>query len=64
MGRVLWEIDLYVPRGVTSKPADVVDLPLDGSIGQFEVVGEIEDFNHGPFGFQPGSVVRLKRVTG
>lgn len=64
VGRVLWELDLYVPPGVVSQAADVVDIPLDRSFGRFEVVGMAEDFNHGPFGFTPGGVVRLKRVSG
>ena len=60
--RVESDIDLYVPPRVTSAPGDVVDLPLDKSIGQFEVVGYAEDWNHGPFQWAPGSVVKLKRV--
>lgn len=60
--RVESDIDLYVPPTVTSRPGDVVDLPLDKSLGQFEVVGYPEDWSYGPFGYQPGSVVKLKRV--
>jgi hypothetical protein len=60
--RVESDIDLFVPPGVSAKPKDVVDLPVDKSFGVFEVVGYGEDWTKGPFGFSPGSVVRLKRV--
>ncbi|MCB1282348.1 MAG: hypothetical protein KDB18_12580 [Salinibacterium sp.] len=50
-------IDLLVPPGVTSAPGDAVDLPD----GQYEVVGHLEDFTKGPFGFVPGGVVKLRR---
>jgi hypothetical protein len=52
----LW--DLLVPPEVASNPGDVVDLP---GAGQFEVVGELQDFTKGPFGFTPGGVVKLRR---
>lgn len=56
--RVIHDIDLLVPPGVTGGPKDVVDLPD----GQFEVVGWPDDWTKGPFGFQPGKVVKLKRT--
>jgi hypothetical protein len=56
--RVESDIDLFVPPGVASQPKDVVDLP----IGRFEVVGWPQDFTYGPFGFQPGAVIKLKRI--
>lgn len=60
LGRVEHDIDLYVPPNVVARPADVVELPS----GQFEVVGEPLDWTKGPFGFAPGIVVQLRRVTG
>lgn len=57
-GRTIADIDLLVPPGFTASPDDVADLP----IGRFEVAGYPLDYNHGPFGFTPGSVVQLKRV--
>jgi hypothetical protein len=63
--RVQSDIDLLVPPGVTvGSPRDVVDIPLDKSKGQYEVVGDMEDWTTGPFGYKPGAVVKLKRVTG
>lgn len=62
--RVVHDIDLYVPPGVAVTPQDVVDLPLDRSVGRFEVVGHPDDWTKGPFGFTPGAVVKLKRVEG
>lgn len=62
--RVESDLDLFVPATVTSKPGDVVDVPLDKSVGTFEVVAYPDDWNHGPFGYTPGSVVKLKRVQG
>lgn len=58
--RVESDIDLFVPPGVSSTAGDVVDLPS----GRFEVVAYPEDWSFGPFGFQPGAVVKLKRVQG
>ncbi len=63
-GRVEHDIDLFCSPGTVSRANDVVDLPLDRSVGRFEVVGEALDWTKGPFGFAPGVVVQLKRVTG
>lgn len=62
--RVESDLDLFVPPGISAKPRDVVDLPLDKSIGQFEVVAYEGDWGYGPFGFTPGAVVKLKRIQG
>lgn len=64
IGRVEHDIDLYCTPGTTGGPFDVVDLPLDRSLGRFEVVGFPLDWTKGPFGFTPGIVVQLRRVTG
>ena len=60
IGRVIHDLDLFVPADVTGKPQDVVDLPE----GQYEVVGHPLDWTTGPFDYAPGKVVQLKRVTG
>jgi len=52
----LW--DLLVPAGVVSHPGDVVDLP---NVGQYEVIGVLQDYSQGPFGYRPGGVVQLRR---
>lgn len=58
--RVVVDVELYTPPGFNPGPHDLIDLPQ----GQFEVIGYPEDYNHGPFGFQPGYVVNLRRVEG
>lgn len=55
--RVVVRYQLLVPPNFTSAPKDVVDTPL----GRFEVDGDVEDYNYGPFGFAPGSAINLKR---
>lgn len=35
---------------------------VDGDL--FEVEGEVANWSHGPFGFQPGMTIQLKRVEG
>lgn len=55
------DLHLYAPPGFRCGPSDLVRLP-DGRT--FHVEGELEDFNHGPFGFRPGVRVNLRRTTG
>lgn len=64
VGRVEHDIDLFCTPGTACRPNDVVDLPLDRSLGRFEVVGYPLDWTKGPFGFTPGMVVQLRRVEG
>lgn len=64
LGRVEHDIDLFCSPGTQGGPFDVVDLPLDRSLGRFEVVGFPLDWTKGPFGFTPGMVVQLRRVEG
>lgn len=59
--RVTVDIELLAPPEFTVGPHDLVDLPGEG---QFEVIGYPEDFTKGPFGFQPGVVVNLRKVEG
>jgi len=58
--RVIVDQELLVPPDSTISAHDLVDLPD----GQYQVIGEAEDFNSGPFGWQPGKVINLRRVTG
>lgn len=58
--RVIVDVELLVPPGFPSAPGSVIDLP----VGQFEVIGEIQDYTRGPFGWEPGGVVNLRRITG
>lgn len=57
---VTWDLDLYAPAGFSCGPRDRV--VVDGS--EFEVVGRVQDFTRGPFGWAPGVRVRLKMVEG
>lgn len=58
---VAWEAEIYSPEAAWSpRPSDRV--LLDGV--EFEVVGYPENWNKGPFGWQPGIVVHVKRVEG
>ena len=52
----LW--DLLVPSGTVSNPGDVVDV---SGVGQLEVVGVLQDYTKGPFGFAAGGVLKLRR---
>lgn len=58
--RVVVDVQLMVPPGFPAGPYDVIDLPD----GEYQVIGQPEDFNHGPFGWQPGTVLNLRKVTG
>jgi hypothetical protein len=58
--RVIVDVELLVPPEFIPGPHDRIDLPT----GQFEVVGEVQDYNHGPFGWHPGSVINLRKVDG
>lgn len=57
---VTWDLDLGVPPAWSSSPKDRV--VVDGE--EYTIEGRVQDFNKGPFGFRPGGVVRLRRVTG
>lgn len=57
---VEWDLDLYVPPGFTCGRKDLVEvLGVD-----YKVEGIVESYDFGPFGFKPGSRVRLKKVIG
>lgn len=57
-GRTVSDLKLLSPTG-DFKSSDAVI--INGTT--YEVDGEVEDYNHGPFGFAPGFVVGLKRVS-
>jgi len=57
--QVSWDLDLYTDE-IEVGPADRVTVKgLD-----YEVVGYPEDYRWGPFGWQPGVRVNLRRVEG
>lgn len=58
--RVEHDLDLYAPPSFTTSATDKI-VVLGAS---YDVVGNVEDFNYGPFGFTPGVRVNLKRVSG
>lgn len=60
--RVRVDAQVLAPESFVPSPRDKVLLP--GRPGEYEVVGETEDYNHGPFGWRPGNVVNLKKVNG
>lgn len=59
--RNVTDVDMAVPADLVVSVRDRFVLP--GEDKPFEVTA-IEDANHGPFGWTPGSIVKLKRVTG
>ncbi|MEN4400009.1 hypothetical protein [Mycolicibacterium conceptionense] len=67
--RVVADVDMAIPPALTVSVRDRFTLappfndPNDPEDKPYEVIG-IEDANHGFHGWQPGSVVKLKRVTG
>ncbi|GAA2071677.1 hypothetical protein [Williamsia deligens] len=58
--RVVVEVEVLVPPGFECSPKD--RLVLEGD--EYEVIGPVEDYGHGPFGWNPGGVVNVRRVTG
>ena len=59
--RTLIDLELYVLPEFKPDKGDLIDIP---EMGQFEVAGYPEDYNHGFHGWRPGSVVPLRRVEG
>ena len=51
------DLELYGPPDFTLDPRDRVVILGD----TYEVLGAVEDFNHGPFGYTPGVRVNLRR---
>lgn len=59
--RVVADVDMATPPTLAVSVRDRFILP--GEPGKFEVMA-IDDANHGFQGWKPGSVIKLKRVTG
>lgn len=59
-GAIVRDLDLYAPTGTESAPRD--HWLIEGTL--YEQVGHAEDFTHGPFGFNAGLRINLKRVEG
>lgn len=60
--RVRVDAKVYVDRDLSVSAKDKFVLPR---WGEFEVEGEPEDYNSGPFGWAPGLVaLNLRKVTG
>ena len=55
---VVTDVELLAPPGFPVGPYDVIDLPD----GQYEVIGQPEDYNQGPFAYTPGVRVNLRKV--
>lgn len=58
--RVKGEVQVLAGPEFYPNEKDIVVLP----IGEFEVVGYPQDYNHGPFDWAPGNVINLERVKG
>lgn len=58
--RVAIVLELFAPPGTAAQPAD--RFTVDGEL--YDVVGEVEDYTHGPFGWRPGVVINLARWEG
>jgi hypothetical protein len=69
---VVRDMDLLAPASVESTPRDhwvlpgipPTDCPQHPGAACFEQVGYAEDFTHGPFGWDAGLRINLKRVEG
>lgn len=51
------DLSVYAPADFTVRPKD--RMRVDGKT--YDVQGDVEDYNHGPFGYAPGVVVNLSR---
>lgn len=59
--RLITGLCMLTPDGDWTE-GDIVTVPADGG-NLYQVNGEPEDYSAGPFGFAPGYVVRLTRVS-
>lgn len=62
--RVVVDVQMLGSVSMTVSHRDRFVLPSGPHAGTFEVSGEVQDYNHGPFGWAPGVVVNLRRVEG
>lgn len=58
--RVTVDMQMFVPPGFEIESRDRVNIGTK----TYEVVGEIESASNGPFNFNPGATVQLRRVDG
>lgn len=58
--RVIVDVEVYAPSTWIVHAHDHVT--VGGTV--HDVIGEPEDYNHGPFRWKPGIVVNLQRVKG
>lgn len=58
--RVTVTLELFAPPETPSQPLD--RWAVSGEL--YDAVGEVEDYNHGPFGWTPGVVINLTRWEG
>ncbi|WEV84056.1 head-to-tail stopper [Mycobacterium phage Muddy] len=61
--RIRVELELMVPPGWQSKHRDKFDLGYGDDVVYYQV-GPVEDYEHNPFGWNPGSVVNLVSIKG
>jgi hypothetical protein len=61
--RVVSDVDVAVPAGTVVSVRDRLTLPVGFGPGAFEVVA-VEDANYGFHQWNPGTILKLKRVTG
>lgn len=57
---VISGLTVLAPPTVTVDAKDVV--VIDGD--EYEVAGDMGDWNRGPFGFTPGNTINLRKVSG
>lgn len=72
-GRTVTDLKLLSPTGdflptdavVIGGAVTIVDgkAEVTGGGAKYEVDGQVEDYNHGPFGFTPGYAIGLRRVA-
>lgn len=58
--RVVVDIEVFAPESIVVGPDD--RMVVNGQT--YDVIGEVEDWNHGPWRWRPGVVVNLRRVDG
>ncbi|WP_069164908.1 hypothetical protein [Nocardia altamirensis] len=61
--RVVIEVEVFTPPQFRPAPRDLIDLP-SGPPGRYEVIGVAAEANHGPFDWQPGNVITIRKVDG
>lgn len=62
VSREIVDVLMFVPPDFVGGPRDQYSIP--GQPGKFEQIGHVRDYTKGPYGFKPGMLVELKRVTG